>query len=162
MYIIRGKRGVSPVIATLILVVFAIALGSVIINWGFNIEFANGELGCDDVEYRIRNVGGSEICITQLEEYQLLNFVIDNRGELDIYGLDLWMVGTKGNKLVKLDMLNITSESFFFYNDVNAIYEKDRYGELNQIQITPKIKKDNIEVCTNKIINSKRIGLCDI
>tara|TARA_Y100000310_G_C20661052_1_gene804828 strand:+ start:798 stop:1286 length:489 start_codon:yes stop_codon:yes gene_type:complete len=162
MYKIKSKRGVSPLIATLILIVFAITLGSVVINWGFNIEFANGGPGCKDVEFRTRNVGGSEICITQVNNHQVINFVIDNLGDIEIYGLDLWMIGSEGNKLINLDKLNIPPNTIYFYNYTDAIYENNNYGDLNQVQITPKIKTDKIESCTNKIINSKRIGLCDI
>ena len=52
-----SKKGVSPLIATILLIAFAVALGSVVMNWGLNLSLGKSSDKCSRVEIKIRNIG---------------------------------------------------------------------------------------------------------
>ena len=43
-----NKRGISPIVATVLLIAFAVALGAMIMNWSSNIGDTE-ETGCEDL-----------------------------------------------------------------------------------------------------------------
>ena len=48
------KKGVSPLIATVLLISFAVALGAVVMNWGRNIDIIKPDDKCAGVEIKVR------------------------------------------------------------------------------------------------------------
>lgn len=72
-----GRRGISPLIATVLLMAFAVAIGGMIMNWSSDI----GEtilLGCSKVE--VENVN---ICLAD----KAISLWIRNTGEQDVAGV---------------------------------------------------------------------------
>ena len=100
---LKSKKGVSPLIATILLIAFAVALGSVVMNWGLNLNLGKSTDICRAVEIKIRNVDVAETCFGGVGTNGYINFIIDNTGATDISGLAIWMVGDKGTKLFDLD-----------------------------------------------------------
>ncbi|MDP7623305.1 MAG: hypothetical protein QF436_04300, partial [Candidatus Woesearchaeota archaeon] len=56
-----NKRGVSPLIATVLLISFAVALGSVVLNWGRNIDISKPGDKCAGINIEIRNIDASQV-----------------------------------------------------------------------------------------------------
>ena len=154
------KKGVSPIIATILLIVFAVTLGSVVISWRFNIDTDKSGVKCENVDFRIRKVSGVEICITP-DQPNYLNFVIDNIGRTDISGFDIWAIGSKGTKLYSLDSLNISKDSLFFYKEKGLPYETDKYGSLEIVQFMPKVGTKP-DTCPNAVIKADTSSVCTI
>src|SRR3989344_9535329 len=93
-----NKRGVSPLIATVLLISFAVALGSVVLNWGRNLDIAKPGDACSGVSIKIRNIADADVCYGGSGSGTYINFVIDNIGSRDIGGLGIWITGEKGTK----------------------------------------------------------------
>lgn len=51
----HGKKGISPIIATILLIAFAVALGAMIMNWSSNLVAGGAqEQACGNVKFSIR------------------------------------------------------------------------------------------------------------
>ena len=150
-----NKRGVSPLIATVLLISFAVALGSVILTWGTNLQTG----GCSGVSMKIRNIGDAEACYSGSGQNGYINFFIDNTGSKDISGLDIWIMGEKGTKLLELD-LNIRKGELLSVNDKSATYDFYTYGIIKEIRFFPKVKvADTLETCETSI-NAEKLKVC--
>ena len=156
----RGKRGVSPLIATVLLISFAVALGSVVLNWGKNLDM-KGDDGCADVEIHLQQKNGAELCYRLEGEQAYINFALENRGDVPIQGLGIWIVGQKGTKLLDFDLVSIPSGDKIDIVDSSIPYDILTYGAIKQVQFIPKIKeKDSLDICPASSIKSDKIIAC--
>ena len=159
--IFKTKKGVSPLIATILLIAFAVALGSVVMNWGLNLELGKSTDICRNVEIKIRNIDTAEACFGGFGSNGYLNFIIDNVGGTDINGLAIWVVGDKGTQLFNLDNILIKKGSLYEKEDKEITYDFTKFGNIKQIQFIPKIKvKETIEICPKNAIKAEKIGVC--
>ena len=60
MLFMHGKKGVSPLVATILLLSFIIALATVIITWGAGFGSSISD-SCNSVEIKTRNLGSAQI-----------------------------------------------------------------------------------------------------
>lgn len=152
-----NKRGVSPLIATVLLISFAVALDSVVLNWGRNVDLTGG--GCSGVSMKIRNIGDAEACYSGSGQNGYINFFIDNTGNKDIDGLDIWIMGEKGTKLWPLD-LTLRKGELLSVNDKSVTYDFDKYGVIKEIRFFPKVKiEGSLKTCDNSI-NADKLEVC--
>mgnify|MGYP001342378506 CR=1 FL=1 len=159
--IFRLKKGVSPLIATILLIAFAVALGSVVMNWGLNLDLGRPADKCSSVEIKIRNLDNSQVCYGGLGENGYINFIIDNTGATDVNGLAIWIVGEKGTRLFDLDDISIRKDSLYDKKDKEVSYDFSTYGNINQIQFIPKIRSDQtMEICPKNSVKAVKIGVC--
>src|SRR3989344_4899144 len=119
---IKSKKGVSPLIATILLIAFAVALGSVVMNWGLNLNLGSSRDMCRSVEVKIRNIDVAEVCFGGVGINGYINFVLDNTGGIDISGLSIWMVGDQGTKLFDIDSISIKKGTLFDKKDKEVAY----------------------------------------
>ncbi len=155
-----SKKGVSPLIATILLIAFAVALGSVVLNWGLNLDLGKSPDKCRNVEIKVRNIDGSEICFGGVGQNGYINFIIDNVGEKDISGIAIWIIGDKGTRLFDLDDILIKRSALFEKKDKSITYDFTAYGNLKKVQFIPKIKSDAIDICTKNSIEVTKLGAC--
>ncbi len=98
-----NKRGVSPLVATLILIMFSIALGTLVMNWGKayieqRAEFVLGAntqpVSCDTVSVGIIKVGGQQqVCVDPVSS--MLRVDIENGALSIVDNLQLRIVGSQ-------------------------------------------------------------------
>lgn len=158
--VFSSKKGVSPLIATILLIAFAVALGSVVMNWGLNLSLGKSSDKCGSVEIKIRNIDGAEICYGGFGANSYINFIIDNVGETDINGLSVWIAGDKGTKLVDLNDIMIKKGALFEKKGKDVAYDATAYGSIKNVQFIPKIKSDTLEPCLKNAIKVEKIGIC--
>ena len=155
-----SKKGVSPLIATILLIAFAVALGSVVMNWGLSLNLGKSEDACRNVEIKIRNIDSVEACFGGFGQNGYINFIIDNIGS-DISGLAVWIVGDKGTSLFDLDSLMIGKGSLYGKKDKEVSYDFTQFGNIKQVQFIPKIKSaQSTEICPKNAIKVEKIGVC--
>ncbi len=156
-----NKRGVSPLIATVLLISFAVALGSVVLNWGRNLDISKPSDKCAGVDIKIRNINNAQVCYSGSGSDTYINFIIDNTGSTDIDGLGIWITGKKGTKLLDFNDLSIKSGDLLDIKDTSIKYDSYTYGTINHIQFIPKVKiSDSIEICTRNSVKADKIGIC--
>lgn len=155
-----SKKGVSPLIATVLLIAFAVALGSVVMNWGLNLNLGKSADKCRNVEIKIRNIGVSEVCFGGFGANGFINFIIDNSGSTEINGVAVWIIGDKGTQLSDLDNLTIQKNTLFEKKGDDIKYDFSKFGNIKQVQLIPKIKTQVTEICSRNSIKAEKIGNC--
>ena len=158
--IFSSKKGVSPLIATILLIAFAVALGSVVMNWGLSLSLGKSSDACRNVEIEIRNINGIESCFGGFGQNGYINFIIDNKGP-DISGLAIWIVGDKGTSLFDFDNIMIKKGSLYDKKDKEVSYDFTQFGNIKQVQFIPKVKiEGTTEICPKNSIKVEKIGVC--
>ena len=156
-----SKKGVSPLIATILLIAFAVALGSVVMNWGLNLNLGKSSDKCRNVEIKIRSIDVAEICFGGFGTNGYINFIIDNTGPIDISGLAIWIIGDKGTRLFDLDNILLKKGSLYDKKDKEVTYDFTIFGNIKQVQFIPKIKAEQTtEICPKNAIKAEKIGVC--
>ena len=155
------KKGVSPLIATILLIAFAVALGSVVMNWGLNLNLGKSADKCNSVNIKIRNIDGAEICYGGFGANGYINFIIDNIGESELNGLSVCITGEKNTRLFDIDDIKIGKGSLFEKKGKDVTYDFTTYGNIKILQLIPKIKKDqSLEPCLKNAVKVEKIGVC--
>ena len=87
----KNKKGMSPLIATIVLIAFAVALGVVVMNIGrsFGPDFSDGgdgEVDCSKSKgLAILEVGGSQkICFSDNGAESYIDFTVSNSAPINI------------------------------------------------------------------------------
>lgn len=157
----RSKKGVSPLIATILLIAFAVALGSVVMNWGLSLNLGKSEDICRNVEIKTRGMDSADVCFGGFGQNGYINFIIDNTGNADISGLAIWIVGDKGTRLFDLDNILIKKGSLYDKKDKEVSYDFVQFGNIKQVQFIPKVKAEQAtEICPKNSVKAEKIGVC--
>lgn len=156
-----SKRGVSPLIATVLLISFAVALGSVVLNWGRNLDISKPNDLCAGVSIKIRNIDGAEACYSGSGTNTYLQFILDNNGDADIDGLGIWVAGKKATKLMDFNNLPLRKGELLEISDTSVKFDTIENGEIKNIQFFPKVKNvDSIEICARNLVKATNIKRC--
>ena len=156
-----SKKGVSPLIATILLIAFAVALGSVIMNWGLNLNLGKEDDACSRVEFKIRSVDTADVCYGGSGADGYVNFVIDNTGPVEIKGLSIWVIGEKGTRLFDLENLAVKEGFLYDKKDREISYDFNVYGKIKEVQFIPKAASSSgPELCIKNAVKASKIGIC--
>lgn len=150
----KNKRGISPLIATVLLIAFAVALGAVVMSWGkaYVTMDDTERVACSKVELKIHVIEEPQLSFSRTENY--LNFMIDNTGGIDIKGVRIWVIGEKENMIT-----NIEEEIKQGYPLRKRLdYNFGVYGNIKQVNFVPKILMEGKEiVCANQKLESSSL-----
>ena len=155
---LNSKKGVSPLIATVLLVAFAVALGSVVMNWGLNLNLGKPD-NCRSVDFKLRGIGTSDVCFGGFGRGGYINFIIDNAG-IDVGGLTILIIGDKGTRFFDMNNVVIKKDSLFDKKDKEVSYDFSVYGNIKQVQFIPKVKGKELQICSKNAITADKIGVC--
>lgn len=155
------KRGVSPLIATVLLISFAVALGSVVLNWGRNLDISKSGDVCSGIKIELRNINELEACYTVSRDDAYINFIIDNEGNVRVDGLGILITGEKGTELLDFNNFGIGVGNILQIKDASVKYSVKTYGAIKSIQFFPKKQSvDSIEICPRSSVKAELIGAC--
>lgn len=158
---LSNKRGVSPLIATVLLISFAVALGSVVLNWGRNLDISKPGDECAGISIKLRDTNDVQVCYGGSGQNGYINFIIDNDGTVGIDGLGIWITGEKGTKLFDFNDFSIEKGELLNIKDKSVKYDFDAYGTIKHIQFFPKVKiDDSIDICARNSVKADTIGVC--
>ena len=109
----KNRKAVSPLIATVLLIAFAVALGALVMNWGkryteeqmeYTSTKSSEELECElNVELALKEVSG-EPQIFYKNSTNNLSFIIENKGRKDIDSIRVIIIGQSGNDINTTDL----------------------------------------------------------
>jgi flagellin-like protein len=158
--IIKNKKGVSPLIATILLIAFAVALGAVVMNWGRNVEFLKEEPGmekCANINLKVEKINNiPQVFYGGTGPDGFIKFTISNTGSHYIDQLIIWVIGEKDTNIVELKQSSIRVG----YPLIKEIkHDFDRYGNVKKLKFIPKIKVDDLTVtCAKNALEEERIS----
>jgi len=164
----RTKKAVSPLIATVLLIAFAVALGAVVMNWGRNYiettaEFAkeksDTEIRCSmDISLElIRLTDTPQICFTNDTDNPTINFTVGNAGTVTITGIRMQVFGVSG--IVTQDLNVSLSPASVYRGAIN--YSEEGNGTIQQVRFVPEIKVGGNDIlCAKNHLLVEEIDLC--
>ena len=150
------KRGIAPLVATLLLISFAVALGVVIMNFGrAQVEL---EAQCAiDIGMKFSNIGGQQqVCFDAASKK--LSFTIDNGVNIKVEGLIVNIIGTQKAETYELNDAKMGKAGIYVGN---VAYDQATVGNIRQLKITPKvILYDEEQICVEKSLTIENVRPC--
>lgn len=160
---LKSKRGISPLIATVLLIVFSVALGAVVMSWGESYieekaEFVSGAQetvgGCDLVDISVIMLGGApQVCLRN----GLIDAWLDNGPSAEVYDIHARIVGEQGVATIE----SLLDAPLRRTNAVKATFATGPIGHVRQVKLTPQVLiGDTPLFCKNKALLIENIGPC--
>ncbi len=151
---LNGKRGISPLMATVLLVAFSIALGAVVMSWGedyiatksdFTTSANELGVGCDRVSFSIISVKGfPQVCY----DGSAVQIFIENGQSIELSNLQARVVGSDG-----IAQTEIFSQPLAPLDAVKTAVHYDSIGFPLQLKLIPKINIGDAEIfCADKAL----------
>ena len=147
------KKGVSPLIATVLLIAFAVALGAVVMNWGRGFvqqqtdlatKTTDLKLGCSlKVNLKVAEINGvPQMCYGGAGANGYVEITLNNEDESnDIKGLSASVIGVSGT--YNNDSINLTIP-IGLSHFLNLTYSYTSYGTIKQVRLVPKISINGV------------------
>ena len=116
-----SKKGISPLIATVLLIAFAVALGAVVMNWGKNYvqttaidaqKSGQAKQKCTNTNMEFVQVSGiPKVCINNPLNTTEVEFTLKNKAPHEILDIEITILGDEDQyeKLLKSE-LNMTTK----------------------------------------------------
>ena len=148
-----NKRGIAPLVATLLLISFAVSLGVVIMNFGR----AQVELQAQcpvDIGLKLAEISGKkQACL----DGNAISFTVENGANMQVTGLVVNVIGSK-----KAETKEFTDPIAKVGTFVGSMpYSVSTSGEIRQLKITPKIKLSAVEeICVEKSLVVESVPNC--
>ncbi len=155
-----NKSGMSPLIATVLMIGFAVSLGAVIMNLGSRITppAKNVTYKCADLSFGVHKFsdGNYDICYTN----KSLAFTVEAyRGEIDGLKLIVFFSGPKPP--IKKD--NVLKERLKPGDPqkITIPYSPEKQGEIKEVQLYPIIGKDEFaHLCNTAPVSITSVSQC--
>lgn len=134
--LIKSKKGISPLVATVLLLFVAILLGILVMNWGrAQLEEASEctvDVGISFVELNKK----PQICYSGSSSNGAITFIVENGVSTEVSSLQLRIIGTKDIYITELP----DSEIDKGYSLMRTVpYDFNLFGDIRQIRLVPKI-----------------------
>ncbi len=152
----KSKKGVAPVIATILLVAFAVSLISIVINFGMGLVEGESRKCTSDVEIGFIEIDGQkEVCYNSRSEK--VNIRIENTGTKIVDGVEILVIGEKDSNTASITTpLDPINELKF-----SVQFPEQDYGKVMKIEIVPKADDNGVLLlCSEKKIEIEGIGAC--
>ena len=157
--IFSNKKGVSPLVATMLLIAFAIALGAVVINLGANITTPDPDVHksseCTNVNFEL--IG--KVCYSK--ESQEIKIAVNNKEDsIDIKGVEIGIQSSESyydkntdpDLEIKIPLIPDQKQNILIP------YKRLQKGQIKEIRVVPIIDKD--EACIKRKVVVTEITDC--
>ncbi|MBI4144698.1 hypothetical protein HY493_00635 [Candidatus Woesearchaeota archaeon] len=136
-----GNRGISPLIATVLLIAFSVALGAVVMSYGQayveeQAAFVQGGLevassACDAVDLQLITISGTpQLCVRD----SIVELSLDN-GPFAIDGLQARIAGSADVRIVP----NVLKQPLDAASSLKTMFSYESVGTPLQVKLTPVI-----------------------
>lgn len=142
-----NKKGVSPIIATVLLIAFAVALGAVVMNWGKGFveatakdtqDKSNLDLACEQsLSFGVKKIGQTpKICFNKSSTPKYVEVMLENSGTVDITGMQFMIFdSSEDSENINNVTISIPAGSVTKKIQINHSLTND----IVQIEFIPKI-----------------------
>lgn len=135
-------KGISPLVATVLLIAFAVALGTVVMSWREefiekNAPFVQGVVqvrsGCDAVSLDVIRLSGIEqLCARD----NVIDVMIENGPDIELYDVHARIVGTEDIAIAESVLPRPMPPSYA----LRVNFGIKNVGTIRQVKLVPKIK----------------------
>lgn len=167
---IKGKRAVSPLIATVLLIAFSVALGAVVMNWGRSfvktkteeVDLKTGvQLQCTvDILLEFVEISNEkQVCFNSTGNYT--KFIVENTGSISSDGLSLQIIDSNSNIYSTQFTNTLAAGNASVFNYTNTAL----YGlSISYMSISPMILipgTSTRQVCSSNKLEITDVNECD-
>jgi len=149
------KRAVSPLVSTFILIIFAVSLGVVVMNWG-KTGYVSGTSfrSCSQVSLNVVSLENQlELCYLDDE----IRFILENDGEVDVDSVRVVVLGENTVENVEIKKSINVAEIKQFVVPIDL----EKVGRIRKIKIVPGVEDRSKELlCVKNGFETERINLC--
>jgi len=159
-----NKKGITPLVATILLVAFSVGLGALVMSWGEDYieakaEFVQGTAevrsGCDAALIDIIQIGGApQSCVGE----GMIQLWLDNGPDMELYNVHARIVGKDDVHVIE----EVLDQPLLKSNAVKVeIPYNPAVGAVLQVRLTPKIwTGQNVVTCTQSRLDIERLPYC--
>ena len=147
-----SKKAVSPIVSSVLLIVFAVALGIVVMSWGKSaVTVEEKGASCIQASLNVIKIAEkSKICFKDSISY----LTIENNGQIKITGFKVSFIG---DSIYQKDVV----KGMVVGEIIDAKVDFSDVGKIQKIKIIPKITAEGKErVCPNSGVEIENIGEC--
>ncbi len=151
-----NKKGISPLIATVLLISFSVALGTMVMSIGRQVADTRGE--CEGVILEIQQLNNKAVlCYNSFESR--INIILKNVGSTEVNGLKMRIIDSDE----KIKEVNISNSKIL----VGGIFKRDipyDNGKGFYIEFIPSVMEETGEViyCPGKSVSIDGVPLCSV
>jgi flagellin-like protein len=153
----RSRKAVSPLIATVLLIAFAVALGAVVMNWGrgyvedtANIarERSDIEVTCaSQVDIDIVDIDNiQQVCYNTTANPDNISMIVENKGSQPVEKIMLRLIGSATRVPLNVDLEEASNLTVNQAKYLSTTYNASTFGTPSQVKLTPYIKVGGTEV----------------
>ncbi|MEM4239898.1 MAG: hypothetical protein QXM31_00130 [Candidatus Woesearchaeota archaeon] len=157
------KRGVSPLVATILLILLSVGMGVAVMSWGEEYieekaEFVQGvqetPTSCDMVSFNIIKIGGADqLCL----EGSTIKGLIDNGPDANIAGIHARIVAEGGIGVIE----NILDRPLQRGSAAQVAFSAGGTGPVSQIKLTPSVTiAGKTVICSKQAVIAENIRNC--
>ena len=154
------KRGISPLLSTVILIFLAIGVGVILMNWGRAQLEANAKCAVDtELDFVFLN-GDPQVCFDGSGSNGFVKFIVENGVNIDVSSLSVRIIGSEQVYESVLDKSFIEVGSSL---QKVVPYDFDVFGKIRQVRITPRIQvypKEPSLICPEQSLIIESISEC--
>lgn len=161
--LLENKRGVSPLIATILLIAMSVGMGVAVMSWGEDYIEAKAEFvqgvqetvtSCDTVTFSIISVGGvQQFC----QEGTTIKGLIDNGPDADIADFHVRAVAEKGIFVQE----RVLDQAVPRASATPIAFSTGTIGAIKQVKLMPKILVGGqTVVCSKQALVVEDIRAC--
>jgi len=159
----HSKKAVSPLIATVLLIVFSIALGAVVMSWGEayieeKAEFVKGAqetvAGCDATMLKSIQISGApQVCVRE----DIIEAFIENGPNTEVYDIHARILGVDGVATRE----SILEAPLMPADAKKVMFRFEPVGQIRQIKLTPMVLRAGaLTPCTEQGIIVENVNPC--
>ncbi|MFH1064216.1 MAG: archaellin/type IV pilin N-terminal domain-containing protein [Candidatus Woesearchaeota archaeon] len=160
MRLFNSRKAVSPLIATVLLIAFAVALGAVVMNWGRGYVEDTANIARERSDTEVRCASEVDVNIVEIDSVPqicynstggpgsnyTIEFIVENKKSRTVEKLQARLIGDKTRVPLTIDMGDNSNMSTNEARFLNFSYLESVYGNPQQVQLTPYIKVGAVEV----------------
>ncbi len=158
-----GKKGVSPLVATVLLVVFSVLLGVAVMSWSeefikknavFVDKSVQKQAGCELAEFSLVLLKGvPQICVRDTT----IEATVENGPNTELFDLHAVVVGSQDVVVAGSVLPRPLPKAYA----MKILFGITPVGEIRQVKFVPKIKGDGTVIyCTNSAQLFENIPKC--
>ncbi|PIN73842.1 hypothetical protein COV20_01870 [Candidatus Woesearchaeota archaeon CG10_big_fil_rev_8_21_14_0_10_45_16] len=151
----HNKRGITPLMGTILLVSFAVAVGVVVMNFG-RAEVEDGAQCAIEIGLKLANIGGvDQVCYNAGK--RSVDFTIENGVNIKVEGFIFNVIGENEAKSVDLSAAMAKLGNYLG----SVPYDTAVSGAIRQVKITPKVVLyDEEQICVEETLVAENVRNC--
>jgi len=149
------KKAVTPLISSVLLIIFAVGLGALVMSWGRTTQDLEDVPGtCETASINIIVLNDKEdVCSADDKIYA----TVENNGETMLTGFMASIIGDETISQVELNEHMGIAEIL----KIEIPYKSSKVGNIQQLRLVPRISHNGMnKLCAKKVLELNDIGIC--